>query len=477
MAQSVKTQYLNQLKKIIQNMGKEQVLHAKRVKLFARLIVDAILREKLIPDLNELRSTLELIPDAAYFHDLGKSEISPDYYFASDILTDPGQELYRSHVLEGFKIFDGIVDLFELPPQQMDEFSTIMSCILEHHERFDGGGFPNGLAGEEISYAGRITAVADSLDNYLIGSKNKDKISFEFAIDRLQTHSGTRFDPDIISALVFAREDIEDKLYLLENGSLSEIQDMDDDKNKPMELMIRPIFNAYTRQVNSYKATLRLYDKEFGTMYNRVYGPIAEKYDLIKEIEEHQMYETAKAYNNFIRRGVAFDKIFVDLSTKYLEKKYAADNILRIFEKQAVNPAKISFVVIESLLANTRVKVIENLAILRQRGFGIALYDFGSESTSFTKISDLNLTDIILARDFASQVVYDTTTKEVVRSIVALAKKLRLGVVANGIENRIEEQVMKELGVRYMEGAFYGDYKKEKYIRNTNQALAKGGLR
>ncbi|MCR5741390.1 MAG: EAL domain-containing protein [Gammaproteobacteria bacterium] len=474
MAQNIKTQYLNELKKIISEMGKEQILHAKKVRLFSRVIVDKIIEAQLFPNVADIKTTLNYIPNAAYFHDIGKSMIDKEYWYKSDVRTDIANTIYESHVNKGFEAFDQKVDFLELSGTAVDEMSQIISAILEHHERYDGRGFPNGLTGKEISLAGRIVAVADALDNYLTSTKDKDLISLDLAIDKIQMHKNSRFDPTIVDALVLGKEDIEDKLYLLENNSLTEIQTIED-KNRPMELMYRAIFNTLTRQTYSYEATLKLYDKSYGTIFKAVYEPIAEKYDLVKDLTDYEFKELSKNYLNLIRRGVSFEKIYISVSTKYLSKKYAADTIINILEQNSVNPTKIVIELSESLIAGLRIRVLENVEILRRRGIGVALSDFGSDYSSLSKLADLNITEIFLSSEFASQAVQNQVIREVIRSIVSMAKNLKLTIVACGIETKAQEQAMKELGVRLMTGSFYGNFKKEQYIRADSRLKAGSG--
>ena len=462
---NLKAQYIAELKKIINDMGKEQVLHAKKVKLFCDVIVNKIIEAKLFDNVDKIKETLLSIPNAAYFHDIGKSQISQEYYFEPDLRTEVAKAIYRSHVSKGFDVFDGTVDLLELNGKAVEEMSQIISAILEHHERFDGRGFPNGLKGKEISLAGRITAVADQLDNYLTSTKEKEAMSLDLAIDRIQMHKGSRFDPLIVDALVFGREDIEDKLYLLENDSLTDIQMDEDSKNRPMELMYRPIFNTFTRQIYSYKVSLRLYDKQYGTIYKPVYGPVAEKYDLIKEITEYEFTELAKNYLKLITRGVVFEKLYVEVSTKYLSKKYAAETLMHILDTYSVNPTKIVIEISESMIAGLRIRVLENIDTLRRRGIGIAIYDFGSEYSTLSKLADLNATEMVLSQDFTSQSVDNREMREIIKSLVTLTNTLKMSICATGVNTKAEEQALKELGIRMMSGSFYGNYKKERYLR------------
>ena len=72
---------------------------------------------------------------------------------------------------------------------------------LEHHERWDGGGYPQGLVGEQISIAGRIVALADVLDTLVSDRVYKQRWDFETAIDYVVSQSGLHFDPRLVKLL------------------------------------------------------------------------------------------------------------------------------------------------------------------------------------------------------------------------------------------------------------------------------------
>ena len=422
---------------------------------------------KLIPDAEKAQKTLAMIPEASYFHDIGKVRIPEEYRILADIRTDAGKDVYRTHVDEGFKLFDETVDLSALPKDAAEFMSLILNCVLEHHERYDGKGFPNGLSGEEIDLAARITAVSDQLDNYLTTTRDKEKISLELAIDKLQTHKNSRFDPNIVNACVFAKPEIEDKLFLLEHGSLTEVQNNTEGK-RPMELVFRPVFDTLTRQISQYEAVLRLYDKTYGTIYPAVFVPVAEKNDLIKEITEWSFKELGKSYRNFIKRKVAFEKIYIQVSSKYLSKKYSADSLLKILDDFQVNPTKIAVELSESIIAGLKIQVLDSVNALRRRGVSVTLYNFGSEYSSLSKLSDFETNSLILSKDYTDQIVDSIKEREVVRAIVGLAKSLQMEVLVDGVQTKSEEQVMKELGIRNMMGDFYGTYKADRYIRGDS---------
>ena len=72
----------------------------------------------------------------------------------------------------------------------------------EHHERWDGGGYPRGLAGEQIHIAGRIVALADVMDALVSHRCYKNAWRFDDALEYISEQSGKQFDPDLVALLM-----------------------------------------------------------------------------------------------------------------------------------------------------------------------------------------------------------------------------------------------------------------------------------
>ena len=76
------------------------------------------------------------------------------------------------------------------------------TIALTHHERFDGSGYPHGLAGEEIPLEGRITAVADVFDALLSDRPYRPALTAEETIEVIRKGRGSKFDPQVVDALL-----------------------------------------------------------------------------------------------------------------------------------------------------------------------------------------------------------------------------------------------------------------------------------
>jgi HD-GYP domain-containing protein (c-di-GMP phosphodiesterase class II) len=79
------------------------------------------------------------------------------------------------------------------------DFAHIADCILTHHERWDGSGYPNGLSGEEIPLLSRILAIVDAYDAMTQDRVYRKAIPREAALDEIKRSAGTQFDPSVVT--------------------------------------------------------------------------------------------------------------------------------------------------------------------------------------------------------------------------------------------------------------------------------------
>ncbi len=127
----------------------------------------------------------------AYLHDIGKLGIPDGILLKPGPLTADERRLMRRHAQIGFDIIKDIPFL-----------ADVAEIVLTHHERFDGGGYPRGLKGEEILLSARIFAVADTLDAITSDRPYRRASSFESARETIRRLSGSQFDPQVVTAFL-----------------------------------------------------------------------------------------------------------------------------------------------------------------------------------------------------------------------------------------------------------------------------------
>ncbi|MBW1856253.1 MAG: HD domain-containing protein, partial [Deltaproteobacteria bacterium] len=128
---------------------------------------------------------------ASLLHDVGKIGVSEYILGKPGKLTDQELFIIKKHPEIGGQI---VGDVEFLKPT--------VSSILHHHERFDGKGYPAGLAGEDIPLTARIISVTDTYDFLTSDLSYRKAFSKEQALDELKKSSGNQLDPDIVRTFI-----------------------------------------------------------------------------------------------------------------------------------------------------------------------------------------------------------------------------------------------------------------------------------
>lgn len=139
------------------------------------------------------REHVDLIRLTAPLHDLGKIGIPDKILLKPGSLTSDEMSQMRKHAAIGSRILSGS----EHALLRMAE-----EIAYTHHERWNGSGYPRGLAGEQIPLCGRIVAVADAFDALLHERPYKPAWPLEQVLDEIARQSGTTFDPAVVAALL-----------------------------------------------------------------------------------------------------------------------------------------------------------------------------------------------------------------------------------------------------------------------------------
>ena len=157
--------------------------HSERVRAFTALIAEEMgLSEE---DSNRLQW-------AGLIHDVGKLRIPQEILTKPGRLTDEEFDIIKTHPAEGMTLAEPLAEYL----------GDWIGAIGEHHERFDGNGYPQGLAGNDISLGGRIVAVADAYDVITAARSYKKPLPPAYARQELADNAGTQFDPAVVRAFL-----------------------------------------------------------------------------------------------------------------------------------------------------------------------------------------------------------------------------------------------------------------------------------
>lgn len=136
---------------------------------------------------------LKVVETAALLHDIGKIDVVyGEILRQKGPLTPEQRELIRAHPDRGVDIIKSIRSIHP----------EVLSCVRHHHERWDGGGYPAGLSGDEIPLGSRIIMVCDTIDAMTTARPYRDALPVSVVREELQKHRNTQFDSTIVDILV-----------------------------------------------------------------------------------------------------------------------------------------------------------------------------------------------------------------------------------------------------------------------------------
>ncbi|WP_051688219.1 [Fe-Fe] hydrogenase large subunit C-terminal domain-containing protein [Desulfofalx alkaliphila] len=162
--------------------------HSERVMYYAEVLGKKIL----LPE-----DKLKHLRYGAFLHDIGKIHVDMSVLLKPSRLSQEEYEAIKRHPLVGAEI-----------ARQIPDLSEAVDVILYHHERYDGKGYPYGLAGTQIPLLGRIVAIADSFDAMTTDRPYRKALSYAEAANELIKNSGSQFDPELVRHFICAIQSI-----------------------------------------------------------------------------------------------------------------------------------------------------------------------------------------------------------------------------------------------------------------------------
>ncbi len=196
----------------------EQRQHMYRVGIYVGMLAEK-LKQKGVYSSNHQASEYSKFGKAAYFHDIGKIYISNKILSKPGKLTEDEFHIVCMHTVLAIKLLQKLKEgcITGIPE---DIISLVYDSAVHHHERWDKGGYPSGIGGEEIPLIARVTALCDTYDAITNDRAYRKRFSHEYACNEIKKCAGTQFDSEIVDVFLQAHQDFM-TCFPIQRGNLS----------------------------------------------------------------------------------------------------------------------------------------------------------------------------------------------------------------------------------------------------------------
>ncbi|WMC10186.1 EAL domain-containing protein [Oceanimonas pelagia] len=224
---------------------------------------------------------------------------------------------------------------------------------------------------------------------------------------------------------------------------------------KQLRLVYQPQVDARSGRLAGCEALVRWKHPEKGWIPPNVFIPIAEQAGLIVPLGRWVMLEACRQITLWQSMGYEVPRVSVNVSFVQLLREDLHQVLLSCLAANQLGPDRISVEVTESCIMQG-VDAIDQLKRIQKSGIRVALDDFGTGYSSLSALKGLPIDELKIDRSFISEIAEGDDARAIVAAIIAMAQRLGVEVVAEGVENEVELNYLRERGADIIQGYFFG---------------------
>jgi diguanylate cyclase (GGDEF)-like protein/PAS domain S-box-containing protein len=225
-------------------------------------------------------------------------------------------------------------------------------------------------------------------------------------------------------------------------------------RNDELAIEFQPLIDLQTAQVYGMEALCRWYHDELGMIPPDRFIPIAEQSDVIVDIGAWMLRESCRELRNWMDAGIPPLVVSVNVSARQLTDSSFSELLIATLEEFNIPAAQLELEITETALQANE-QVLRQLENIRKSGVGLAIDDFGTGYSSLSRLKELPFDRVKIDRSFVRDLPHDSNDIEICRAIMALCQVLNLRVTAEGVENRNQLNMLRELGCCCIQGYLF----------------------
>jgi diguanylate cyclase (GGDEF)-like protein/PAS domain S-box-containing protein len=217
----------------------------------------------------------------------------------------------------------------------------------------------------------------------------------------------------------------------------------------------QPLMDNRSQKIFGVEALLRWNNKSLGAVSPAQFIPIAEDSGLIIPIGAWVLREACLQVKHWRDTTGSELMLAVNLSPQQFRQANLASEIAQILSETGFPPAALELEITESSLMHNVTEVLATLSQLVQLGLRLAIDDFGTGYSSLSYLRHFPVHKLKIDQSFIRDMTTDPRAVGIVENIIALARTLRLDVIAEGVETPVQQSQLSELGCHYMQGYLF----------------------
>lgn len=221
--------------------------------------------------------------------------------------------------------------------------------------------------------------------------------------------------------------------------------------NAEFEPHFQPKLELANGKVKGAEALARWHHPSRGLVLPHAFISLLEDNVQMMDLTWTMLSKSAACCRDWRAAGLDVD-VSVNISVTMLEDVSVADAITLQVTSQGLDPRHVTLEITESALANRVGPVLENLARLRMRGFGLSIDDYGTGYSSMQQLTRIPFTELKIDRSFVTDATRQEASRQILESSLDMARKLRITSVAEGVETQQDWDLLNDYGCVLAQG-------------------------
>lgn len=221
------------------------------------------------------------------------------------------------------------------------------------------------------------------------------------------------------------------------------------------QIYFQPIYSMEKDRITSAEALLRLIDPEDGFISPNEFIPLAEKNGMIIQIGEIVLEKVFRFMRGHDLKRLGIEYIEINLSVVQCMQKELADTVLALMQRYGIEKHTVNLEITETATTDSPKVFLKNMQTLSKEGITFSLDDFGTGYSNISATASLPLEMIKLDKSLIDMASGHQKGKDILAGIVTMVKKMGFKIVAEGIEEREQVEMLRTFGIDYIQGYYF----------------------